>query len=417
MNMNGTTDSVFASMEEAFELLREGKMLILIDDEDRENEGDLVMAAEACTPEAVNFMSLHGRGMICVSITAERAAELALDLMVNRNTALHGTAFTVTVDAKEGTTTGISAFDRNATIHALVDPSTRPQDLARPGHIFPLIAAEGGVLKRKGHTEAIGDLARLAGLQPAGVLCEILDENGGMARLPRLIDMAAEFGLKILTVAQIVAYRRQRETQMVRVTDVDLPSGYGHFRLYLYQDKYEPAEHHMALVSGDLSGDEPVLVRVHSECLTGDTLGSFRCDCGDQLHSSLTAISEEGRGVLLYLRQEGRGIGLPNKILAYHLQEEGMDTVEANHALGFKADLREYWMAANMLKDLGVKKVRLMTNNPRKISDLAKYGIEVVERVPVVIDPNPRNEHYLKTKKNKLGHLLFQAHSSAESGI
>jgi len=402
---------VFAGIEEALEALRNGEIIILIDDEDRENEGDFIMAAEKVTPEAINFMTKYGRGLVCIAITPERAQELQLTAMVPENTALHGTSFTVTVDAVEGTTTGTSAQDRALTIRKIVDEKTRPEELARPGHIFPLIAVKDGVVRRRGHTEAVVDLSRLAGLKPAGVLCEILDEDGSMARLPKLIEIAREFHLKIITIDDLVKYRRSRENHMRRITDVVLPTDFGEFRLYMYENLLDPTDHHLAIVKGDVSTAEPVLVRVHSECFTGDTLHSMRCDCGAQLEFALNTIEREGRGVVLYLRQEGRGIGLPNKILAYRLQDEGKDTVEANEALGFKADLREYWMAAHMLKDMGVKEVRLMTNNPRKVKELECCGIKVVERVPIVVQPNPINERYLRTKKEKMGHLLiFDSH-------
>ncbi len=399
-------EPVLISAEEAIDIFRRGEPLILVDDEDRENEGDLVVAAEHVTPEIINFMTLHARGLVCVALTRERAEQLQLTPMVGQNTALLGTAFTVTVDAVEGTTTGISAHDRAVTVKKLIDPEATPKDFARPGHMFPLIAEDGGVLVRPGHTEAVVDLARAAGLVPAGVLCEILDDDGSMARLPRLKQLARKYGLKIASVGDLIRYRCRTEMLAERMTDVHLPTKYGDFRLLLYKNRVNPAEHHLALVKGDVSGDEPVLVRIHSECFTGDVLSSLRCDCGNQLHDALRRIETAGKGVVLYLRQEGRGIGLENKLLAYALQDQGKDTVEANQALGFKPDLREYWFAAQMLRDLGIRRVQLITNNPHKIQELEQYGIKVEQRVPSVVPPNPINADYLKTKREKLGHLI-----------
>jgi 3,4-dihydroxy 2-butanone 4-phosphate synthase/GTP cyclohydrolase II len=399
--------SIFNSVEEAVEDIVKGKMLIVVDDEDRENEGDLIMAAEKVTPEAVNIISKEARGMICIAITPQRAKELELEFMVGDNTALHGTPFTVTVDAKYGTTTGISAFDRATTIKRIINPNTKPEDLARPGHIFPLVAKEGGVLRRAGHTEAAVDLATLAGFTPASILCEIMDDDGQMARIPKLKKIAEKFNLKIITIADLIEYRQMREKLVKRRAVVDLPTKFGQFKLYVFKNNLNPNEHHVALVKGNVATRNPVLVRVHSECLTGDVFGSLRCDCGDQLASALTMIEKEGKGVLLYMRQEGRGIGFVNKILAYVLQEEGKDTVEANEMLGFKADLRDYGIGAQILKDLGLTKIRLMTNNPKKIVGLQGYNLEIVERVSLEISPNKINERYLKTKRDRMGHLIL----------
>ncbi len=409
--MTSTTNNVqqkdvFISAEEAIAAFAAGEMLILTDDEDRENEGDFVMAAEFVDPAAVNFMALHGRGLVCISITRERARQLQLPAMVDQNTGLLGTPFTVSVDAVKNTTTGISAADRYETIATMINDDSEPHDLARPGHLFPLVANPAGVLVRPGHTEAVVDLAKAGGLYPAGVLCEILNEDGTMARLPQLIKIAERFDLKIASVADIVDYRRRTEQIARRVTDVALPNTKGDFQLHLYENRYDENEHHIAMVKGDVAKGELVTVRVHSECLTGDVFGSHRCDCGLQLDMAMDQIAAEGCGVIVYMRQEGRGIGLANKIKAYRLQEEGKDTVEANEALGFAADSREYWFAAQMLKDLGVQNIRLLTNNPLKVSGLQQYGINVVERVALQVSSNPENEKYLRTKKEKMGHIL-----------
>ena len=393
-------------IEDGIEAFRKGEIVILIDDEDRENEGDFVCAAELITPEKVNFLAKYGRGMICVPMTGPRADELGLEMMVGKNTALHGTAFTVSVDYKKGTTTGISAYDRSATIKALADEDAAPDDLARPGHIFPLRAAKGGVLKRAGHTEAVVDLARIGGLFPSGVLCEIMDDDGSMARLPRLREIAEKFGLKLITIADLIAYRQMTERLIERTAEVKLPTDYGDFHLIHYTSELSKFDN-LALVKGDLTTPEPVLVRVHSECLTGDVFGSMRCDCGDQLHSAMKMIQREGRGALLYMRQEGRGIGLASKIQAYHLQDQGFDTVEANVKLGFKPDLRDYGLGAQMLYDIGVRKMRLMTNNPKKLVGLSGFGLEIVERVSIEIEPNEYDEKYLETKRDKMGHLIL----------
>ncbi len=400
-----TETNEFATIEEAILEIREGRMVILVDDEDRENEGDLTMAAEAVTPEAINFMAVHGRGLICVSLTNERADELDLPPMVTDNTASLGTAFTVSVDAKRNTTTGISASDRAETILQMVDPETQPFDLARPGHIFPLRAKDGGVLVRAGQTEGSVDLSRLAGLKPAGVICEIMSPDGSMARRPELEQTAREHGLKIVTIRDLVEFRMRRESLIERLTETHLPTLYGKFRCVTYRGTIG-GEIYLALVLGEPSPDEGVLVRVHSQCLTGDVFGSFRCDCGSQLEAAFRKINEEGKGILLYVTQEGRGIGIVNKLKAYALQDEGMDTVQANEALGFKADLRDYGLGAQVLADLGIKKMRLMTNNPRKIVGLEGYGLTVLDRVPLEVKPREENLRYLETKKKKLGHML-----------
>ncbi|GIM48275.1 riboflavin biosynthesis protein RibBA [Collibacillus ludicampi] len=396
---------MFHTIEEAIADLKAGKVVIVCDDEDRENEGDFIALAEKATPDVINFMITHGRGLVCVPITEERADRLDLRPMVSQNTDHHGTAFTVSVDAKEGTTTGISAYERAITVKALIDERSTADDFRRPGHIFPLIARKGGVLRRAGHTEAAVDLARLCGAYPAGVICEILNPDGTMARVPDLMKIATEHDLKIITIADLIKYRKEREVLVKRAAEAHLPTEFGEFQAVVYTNTIDDKEH-VALVKGDIVPNEPVLVRVHSECLTGDVFGSCRCDCGPQLQAALRQIEKEGRGVLLYMRQEGRGIGLINKIKAYRLQEEGYDTVEANEKLGFPADLRDYGIGAQILRDLGVGKMKLMTNNPRKIRGLDGHGLEVVERVPIQVESNESNVKYLLTKKSKLGHLL-----------
>ena len=395
----------FDPMPEVIAEIRRGGMVIVTDDEDRENEGDLLMAAEKATPQAVNFMARFGRGLICVPVTEGRATQLGLQRMVAHNRELHATDFTVSVDAATGITTGISARDRAAAIGVLCDPKASPSDLRQPGHIFPLQAAAGGVLRRAGHTEAAVDLARLAGLDPSGVICEILNEDGSMARLPDLLKFRRKHGLKMCSIRDLIAYRRKSEQLVRREQEIAMPTDFGEFRMVLYRAEMDN-QHHLALVKGPIDPKKPVLVRVHSECLTGDVFGSRRCDCGGQLHRALRQISESGHGVLVYMRQEGRGIGLPAKIHAYKLQEEGLDTVQANERLGYPADLRDYGTGAQILADLGVTKIRLLTNNPRKVVGLEGHGLEIIERVPICPVSNPHNARYLGTKKTKLGHLL-----------
>lgn len=394
------------TIEEAIEAIRNGELIIVVDDEDRENEGDFIAAAELITPEKVNFMAMHGRGLLCAPITQERAEELELEPMVGNNTSMHATPFTVSVDLLGyGCSTGISASDRAKTILALCNSETKPDELGRPGHIFPLKARDKGVLKRAGHTEAAVDLARLAGLYPAGVLIEIMNEDGTMARLPELMVIAKKFNLKIITIKDLIAYRLKQESLIIKGVEVSLPTAHGNFRFIPFKQKSNGIEH-MALIKGEWTEDEAVLVRVHSSCATGDIFGSLRCECGEQLHKAMEAIEKEGKGAIVYMNQEGRGIGLMNKIAAYKLQEEGMDTVDANVELGFEADERDYGVGAQILRELGVKKMRLMTNNPIKRIGLEGYGLEIVENIPIEIQPNPFNEFYMHTKKEKMGHNL-----------
>jgi len=394
------------TVEQAIKAVKEGRLIIIVDDEDRENEGDLMVAAEKVTPDIINFMAKHGRGLICLPLTRKRLEELDLPLMVSDNTASFQTAFTVSIDAKKGTSTGISAHDRAKTVLVAVAPDTKPEDLARPGHIFPLQAKQGGVLERAGQTEAAVDLARLAGLKPAGVICEIMNEDGTMARMPHLEKFSQTYDIQILTISDLIKYRMKTECLVKKMEEVDLPTKNGNFRLIIFEDTIH-RENHIALVKGEIKKDEPILVRAHSQCLTGDTFSSTRCDCGDQLRKSMEMVNNEGTGVILYIiNQEGRGIGLVNKIKAYAMQDKGLDTVEANQELGFKPDQRDYGIGAQILVSLGVNKLRLITNNPRKFIGLAGYGLEIIERIPLEIPPCESNIHYLKTKKEKMGHIL-----------
>ncbi len=396
------------SIEEAIEDIKNGKVIIVVDDEDRENEGDFVCAAESVTPQIINFMATHGRGLICAPLSEDRCEELGLELMVGRNTAAFETPFTVSVDLiGHGCSTGISAHDRFKTIKALADPETKPEELGKPGHIFPLKAKKEGVLRRAGHTEAAIDLARLAGFRPAGVLVEIMNEDGTMARLPDLVEVAKRFGLKLVSIKDLIAYRMEKESQIKREAEVNMPTEYGDFKLVAYE-QVNTNEVHMALIKGEWKKDEPVLVRVHSSCVTGDIFGSCRCDCGTQLHNAMRMVEKEGKGVVLYMKQEGRGIGLLNKLKAYKLQEEGLDTVEANIKLGFDMDNRDYGIGAQILHDLGVSKIKLITNNPKKRVGLMGYGLEIVDNVPIEIVPNPHNQKYLMTKRDKLGHSILK---------
>ncbi|EHQ29840.1 bifunctional 3,4-dihydroxy-2-butanone-4-phosphate synthase/GTP cyclohydrolase II [Mucilaginibacter paludis] len=397
------------TITEAIEDIKAGKIIIVVDDDDRENEGDFLTAARNATPEAINFMARYGRGLICAPVTAARAQELELSQMVSHNTTSHETNFTVSVDLLEGCTTGISATDRSKTTLALIDPATKPEDLGRPGHIFPLIAKDGGVLRRAGHTEAAVDLAVLAGFEPAGLICEIMKDDGEMARLPDLLQMAKEFNMKIISVKDLISYRLGHETLIRREVSVKLPTEWGTFDMVAYT-QLDTGENHLALVKGSWEPDEPILVRVHSSCVTGDIFGSCRCDCGPQLHKAMQLIDQEGKGVILYMNQEGRGIGLVNKLKAYSLQENGFDTVDANLELGFKMDQRDYGIGAQILRSLNITKMRLMTNNPKKRAGLVGYGLEVVENVPMEIQPNPHNVNYLETKRDKMGHSILLKH-------
>jgi len=394
------------SIESAIEDIRAGKLVIVVDDEDRENEGDFITASRNVTPDVINFMSKHGRGLICIALLEERCDALGLELMVNNNTALHETAFTVSVDLLgHGCTTGISAHDRAKTVQALINPETKPEDLGKPGHIFPLRAKKGGVLRRAGHTEAAADLARLSGFEPSGVMVEIMNDDGSMARLPQLKEIAKKFDFRIISIKDLIEFRMKRDSLIDEIVHVDMPTQYGHFKLVAFQEKNSSNEH-LALIKGTWKPNDPVMVRVHSSCFTGDILGSLRCDCGEQLHKAMQMVEAEGTGVILYMNQEGRGIGLLNKLKAYRLQEEGMDTVEANLHLGFQTDQRDYGVGAQILRHLGVTKLRLLTNNPKKRVGLIGYGLEIVDNIPLAVDPNPHNEKYLQTKRDKLGHEI-----------
>jgi len=402
------------SIESAIEDIKAGRIVIVVDDEDRENEGDFIIAARHASADVINFMSKHGRGLICAAIVEDRCDELGLELMVNNNTALHETAFTVSIDLLgHGCSTGISAHDRSKTVHALIDPETKPSDFGKPGHIFPLRAKKGGVLRRVGHTEAAIDLSRLAGFEPAGVLVEIMNDDGTMARLPQLIEVAKKFEFKIITIKDLIEYRIKRDSLIEEVVRVDMPTKYGDFKLVAFKEKHSSNEH-LALVKGEWQKDEPVMVRVHSSCFTGDILGSLRCDCGEQLHAAMKMVEKEGKGAILYMNQEGRGIGLLNKLKAYRLQEEGLDTVEANLHLGFQMDQRDYGIGAQMLRHLGICKLKLISNNPKKRVGLMGYGLEIVENVPIEISSNPHNEKYLLTKRDKLGHEIMPARSGTD---